>query len=569
VSVVAGVDVGNTTTEVVLVRTGEPGTAVEPLAWDRAPTRGAKGAPSSLHGATVLLRRLERRAGTGADLVAIARLRPVRTAAASLAQPAPSTGRLVVVDARGGTTGGSGTGVGRPARVMGSAPGPGPVVAVAPRGTGYEVVAARLTEWMAAGVDVRAVLLGDDEGVLVAARLPVALPVADEVDVARLDGAEVVAVELRPPGHRLVDVADPIRLTAQLGLDAAERADAVAVAEALGDRSRAVVGRFPAGATAPPGVQPSPGVQTSSSAVVLLGGTRAAVDPAAVRMLRGARPGTVASWQLPGWDQAEPVDDVWGVDLRELAASVAARTDVTADRSLVVAGLRSVAPDHDAAAVLQAELGVPVLVAGSEAVAARQGALTTPGVGVSATVVDVGGGTVDVIAADGDEAVVAGAGEMLTVVVATLLGLPRGAADWVKRVPSVRVEGPQRVLAEDGTRAFLERPVPATTVGSLAVPGPAGLLPFGGRTAPAEWRALRLRAKERVLLDNVARALSALAHDDAGDVLLVGGAAADDELVGLLRPVLGGRAVGRGDVAGRLGHRYAVAYGLALLATSS
>ena len=52
-------------------------------------------------------------------------------------------------------------------------------------------------------------------------------------------------------------------------------------------------------------------------------------------------------------------------------------------------------------------------------------------------------------------------------------------------------------------------------------------------------------------------------------MLLVGGVAADDELVSLLRPLVGGRPVGRGDVAGALGHRYAVAYGLALLATSS
>jgi hypothetical protein len=131
------------------------------------------------------------------------------------------------------------------------------------------------------------------------------------------------------------------------------------------------------------------------------------------------------------------------------------------------------------------------------------------------------------------------------------------------------VEEPQLVLAEDGERTFLDRPLPPATVGSLVVPGPAGYLPFGERMAPAEWRALRLRTKERVLLDNVSRALGALDEQDAGDVLLVGGAAADDELVSLLRPLVGGRPVGRGDVAGRLGHRYAVAYGLALLATSS
>jgi hypothetical protein len=102
-------------------------------------------------------------------------------------------------------------------------------------------------------------------------------------------------------------------------------------------------------------------------------------------------------------------------------------------------------------------------------------------------------------------------------------------------------------------------------VGSLVVEGPAGLLPFGGSLAPAEWRAYRLRLKQRVLADNVVRALGG--RDLACDVMLVGGVAADEELLGLLRPALPRAAVGRGDVAGRLGSRWAVAYGLALLAT--
>jgi hypothetical protein len=153
---------------------------------------------------------------------------------------------------------------------------------------------------------------------------------------------------------------------------------------------------------------------------------------------------------------------------------------------------------------------------------------------------------------------------MLTAAVATYLGLPRGAADWVKRGPSSRLEGPQVALAEDGVRTFLDRAAPAAAVGSLVAPGPAGLLPFGGSLAPSAWRALRLRLKQRVLVDNLARALRGLPGPPA-DVLLVGGVAGDSELLGLLREVLPGTAAGRADVAGRLGHRYAVAYGLVLL----
>ncbi len=52
-------------------------------------------------------------------------------------------------------------------------------------------------------------------------------------------------------------------------------------------------------------------------------------------------------------------------------------------------------------------------------------------------------------------------------------------------------------------------------------------------------------------------------------VLLVGGGAGDDELVRALAERLGHDVtVGRGNVGGGLGHRFAVAYGLVVLASA-
>ena len=67
-------------------------------------------------------------------------------------------------------------------------------------------------------------------------------------------------------------------------------------------------------------------------------------------------------------------------------------------------------------------------------------------------VIDIGAGTIDAMAPE-SEVVAAGAGEMLTMAVAESLGLPRAAADWVKRGPSVRVDAGQRYEAEDGLEA--------------------------------------------------------------------------------------------------------------------
>ena len=58
---IAGVDVGNATTEVVIVADG----AI--LGAGRAPTRGRKGSPESLHGAAAVVRRVARQTGAVLD----------------------------------------------------------------------------------------------------------------------------------------------------------------------------------------------------------------------------------------------------------------------------------------------------------------------------------------------------------------------------------------------------------------------------------------------------------------------------------------------------------------------
>jgi hypothetical protein len=131
------------------------------------------------------------------------------------------------------------------------------------------------------------------------------------------------------------------------------------------------------------------------------------------------------------------------------------------------------------------------------------------------------------------------------------------------------VDGGGRFEAEDGTRGFLDVTAPASAAGMLAVDGPGGLLPFGRRHGPAEWRAIRIRLKMAVLAGNFKRAMRAL-NQDPGQVLVVGGPAGDEELLGVIaRSLPYGAAVGRGDIGGTcegdsLGHRYAVALGLAL-----
>ena len=285
-----------------------------------------------------------------------------------------------------------------------------------------------------------------------------------------------------------------------------------------------------------------------------------------VGAVRAFGPGTAAAGAAPA--EVE-VDDLFAVDLAAAAEAATARQGSTG-RAVLVASL-SRAGDEQAAAVLGDLLDMPVHSPVTEPAAARLGALTTPGARDDAVVVDLGAGTIDVIGAGatGLSVVAAGAGELLTAAVAEMLGIPRAAADWVKRGPCVRVDGGQRFEAEDGTRGFLDVPAPASAAGMLAVDGPGGWLPFDRHHGPGEWRAIRLRLKLAVLAANFRRAVRTLGQDPA-QVLVVGGPAGDEELLGVIARMLpDGVAVGRGDVGGTcagepLGHRYAVALGLAL-----
>lgn len=546
------------------------------LGAGRVPTRGRKGSADSLRAAAALVRRVERQAGCSVSEARIAPLRAVDTMLVTVPDVPPSAGRLRVLAAGVPTPGGAGVCVGtplllaaaaEPTHLVAAPPAAADAarIAVVPPGMGYEEAAARLRELLGSGVPVGAVLVAGDEGVLVANRLPGTLPVIDQVDTGAAAACDLLAVEVRPPGRSLTTLTDPVGLTALFGLDDADSVIAAGMCRTLTDRSNAVVGSRPTADPAPP--------EPDEPWVLTAGGRRLALREACLA-LRDWAPGTVRAFGTSARETA--VDDLFAVDLAVVAEAATARPG-TVGRAILVASLsppvptgpetRGSGPADTHAAQLAAMLSMPVRCLLTEPAAARLGALTTPGARDDALVIDLGAGTIDVIAVTAD-VVAAGAGELLTAAIAELLGIPRAAADWVKRGPCLRVDGGRRFEAEDGTRGFLDVAPPVSAVGMLAVTGPGGLLPFDRRHGPGEWRALRIRIKQAVLNENVRRAVRALGQD-ASQVLVVGGPAGDEELLGVLAGSFPpGVPVGRGNASRRgsapLGHRYAVALGLAL-----
>src|SRR5262249_57820661 len=127
------------------------------------------------------------------------------------------------------------------------------------------------------------------------------------------------------------------------------------------------------------------------------------------------------------------VDDLVALDLAAVGDTAPARRG-SLGRAVVVASLQRLAGGSDHAGQLSELLGRPVRCVLTEPGAARLGALTTPGARPDAAVVDVGAGTIDVIA-PGAEVVAAGAGGLPPPPGAGAVGVPPAAAGGGKRGP--------------------------------------------------------------------------------------------------------------------------------------
>ena len=272
------------------------------------------------------------------------------------------------------TPGGIGVCVGPPLRLGDAAPRDAEVVAIVPAGLRYDEAAARLRALLESGTRIGAVLVAGDEGVLVANRIPGGLPVIDQVDADAAAACRLLAVEVRPPGHTLRVLADPVALGARLGLDplaGAEAGDAAAVSRALTDQANAVVGLLPA-APAVPENPAEPWVRTAGDGRLPL--------RAACPRLAGWPVGAVRAFGMGRASGAATrpasVDDLFAVDLAAAAEAATARQGSTG-RAVLVASL-SRAGATDAASVLRDLLGVPVRSMGRSASRPRPGSAPSP-----------------------------------------------------------------------------------------------------------------------------------------------------------------------------------------------
>ena len=541
---VAGIDIGNSTTEIVIA------SGSEPIAWDRRPTRGMKGSEASIKAAVSLLQSLQREHRLIVEKVVVAPWQPVETLTSTVHEPLPDTGRLQILKTAHQSVVGDGWAIGQPWLITQEAISEVSLIAVVPSGVGFEFAAAAINRELANGSNIVGAVIADDEAVLVAKRVSADIPIADGVDSEIARTAHRLFLEVRPQNSSLKIATDVWALRSALELSEMDASPLNEIVRWVKNERTALIGLFS---------ETQISTKTNNGFIDWIDGTTTELFEA-IAKIENSLIGDVSRIAI-----SDPIStsDIWAFDITKVLADRGLRqVGHTRDLALAQLSPHSSSSNLDLSAMFK----VPVVVAESESFAARIGATSTPGVGSGAAILDIGGGTIDLISEV--ELSAAGAGELLTAAVAFALDTSRGAADWIKRGPAQRLESPQVLLSEDGSKNFVseEAPYPASAMGSLVTPGPAGFLTFGQNLQPAEWRIMRQGLKQAAIGKNVARLIRSLESKTGTakdlDLVVVGGPVADDELLPVIGAIPGVKGIGRGNVAGKLGHRYAVAYGL-------
>ncbi len=603
-AIIAGIDIGNSTTEVALAEITYSSTSPRFLASSRVPTTGIKGTLSNIPGVMHALREAVETAGIGLKDIELALLNEATPVIGDIAMETITETIITestMIGHNPNSPGGMGIGVGTTTHIRDLVSGHRgePVIVIIPRDYDFEVAASIITRAIEAGVDVRGGIVQADDGVLIANRLPKVLPFVDEVKfIDQVPLNMLSAVEVGEHGQAIRQLSNPYGIATLFDLTPQETSLVIPIAKALIGLRSAVVIRTPEG-----------DVQTRhipAGTLKLIGQQRTIT----VEVDRGAD----AIMEAMG--QAVPLQNVEGEsgtnvggmvervrqtmsDLTEKPISQIKIQDVLAVDCLVpqkvAGGLAQEFSMENAvglaamvhtdrllmerlALALAQEIGIRVELGGVEANMAILGTLTTPGIDVPLAILDLGAGSTDAALLQRGQAVksmhLAGAGDMVTLLIQRELDLPAGVesdvAEQIKRYPLAKVESLFHIRHEDNTVRFFEEPLNPRLFGRVALLTKDGLVPIPTNHTVDRIRSVRREAKRRVFLRNSLRALSCVAP--AGNIRLidfvaiVGGSGQDFEISQMLMEELAGYGivVGTANIRGKLGPVNAVATGLIL-----
>ena len=597
---IAGIDIGNSSTEVALATLDEAG-ALTITHSALAETTGIKGTLRNVFGIQEALALVARGAGIAVSDISLIRINEATPVIGDVAMET-ITETIITESTMIGhnpkTPGGAGLGTGitiTPQELL-TRPADAPYILVVSSAFDFADIASVINASLRAGYQITGVILQRDDGVLVSNRLEKPLPIVDEVlYIDRIPLGMLAAIEVAVPGKVIETLSNPYGIATVFNLSPEETKNIVPMARALIGNRSAVVVKTPSGdvkARAIPAGNLELLAQGRSVRVDVAAGAEAimkAVDGCGRLDNVTGESGTNIGGMLEHVRQTmaeltnKPSSEIFIQDLLAVDTSVPVSVTggLAGEFSLEQAvGIASMVKSDRLqmsmiAREIEQKLNIDVQIGGAEAEAAILGALTTPGTTRPLAILDLGAGSTDasIINPKGDIIAthLAGAGDMVTMIIARELGLEdRYLAEEIKKYPLAKVESLFHLRHEDGSVQFFSTPLPPAVFARVCVVKADELVPLPGDLALEKVRAIRRSAKERVFVTNALRALRQVSPTgnirDIPFVVLVGGSSLDFEVPQLVTDALAHYRLvaGRGNIRGSEGPRNAVATGLIL-----
>ncbi|EGX8052270.1 TPA: propanediol dehydratase reactivase alpha subunit PduG [Salmonella enterica subsp. enterica serovar Enteritidis] len=597
---IAGIDIGNSSTEVALARQDETG-ALTITHSALAETTGIKGTLRNVFGIQEALALVAKRAGINVSDISLIRINEATPVIGDVAMET-ITETIITESTMIGhnpkTPGGVGLGVGitiTPEELL-TRPADSSYILVVSSAFDFADIANVINASMRAGYQITGVILQRDDGVLVSNRLEKSLPIVDEVlYIDRIPLGMLAAIEVAVPGKVIETLSNPYGIATVFNLNADETKNIVPMARALIGNRSAVVVKTPSGdvkARAIPAGNLELQAQGRTVRVDVAAGAEAimkAVDGCGKLDNVTGEAGTNIGGMLEHVRQTmaeltnKPSSEIFIQDLLAVDTSVPVSVtgglagEFSLEQAVGIASM--VKSDRLQMAMIAREieqkLNIDVQIGGAEAEAAILGALTTPGTTRPLAILDLGAGSTDASIINPKGEIIAthlaGAGDMVTMIIARELGLEdRYLAEEIKKYPLAKVESLFHLRHEDGSVQFFPTPLPPAVFARVCVVKPDELVPLPGDLALEKVRAIRRSAKERVFVTNALRALRQVSPTgnirDIPFVVLVGGSSLDFEVPQLVTDALAHYRLvaGRGNIRGCEGPRNAVATGLIL-----
>ncbi|EGI5826631.1 propanediol dehydratase reactivase alpha subunit PduG [Salmonella enterica subsp. enterica serovar Urbana] len=597
---IAGIDIGNSSTEVALATLNEAG-ALTITHSALAETTGIKGTLRNVFGIQEALALVAKRAGINVSDISLIRINEATPVIGDVAMET-ITETIITESTMIGhnpkTPGGVGLGVGitiTPEELL-TRPADSSYILVVSSAFDFADIANVINASMRAGYQITGVILQRDDGVLVSNRLEKSLPIVDEVlYIDRIPLGMLAAIEVAVPGKVIETLSNPYGIATVFNLNADETKNIVPMARALIGNRSAVVVKTPSGdvkARAIPAGNLELQAQGRTVRVDVAAGAEAimkAVDGCGKLDNVTGEAGTNIGGMLEHVRQTmaeltnKPSSEIFIQDLLAVDTSVPVSVtgglagEFSLEQAVGIASM--VKSDRLQMAMIAREieqkLNIDVQIGGAEAEAAILGALTTPGTTRPLAILNLGAGSTDASIINPKGEIIAthlaGAGDMVTMIIARELGLEdRYLAEEIKKYPLAKVESLFHLRHEDGSVQFFPTPLPPAVFARVCVVKPDELVPLPGDLVLEKVRAIRRSAKERVFVTNALRALRQVSPTgnirDIPFVVLVGGSSLDFEVPQLVTDALAHYRLvaGRGNIRGSEGPRNAVATGLIL-----